>query len=107
LATNLRSLPFALRIRTRGAVRHLLLFVLLQTGKHPAWERFLRKTVGRFPRLKAHLRSFVAQRSTESIATAASGDHHFNQAVALTPAARRVYLDLKAAVEEYKPEEKS
>jgi O-antigen chain-terminating methyltransferase len=107
LTTNLRSLRFALPIQARGTARHLLLFVLLQMGKHPALERFLRKAAGRFPRLKARLRSFVALRSTESIATPASGNHHGNQAVALTPAARRVYVDLKAAVEESKPEGKS
>lgn len=109
LSTGLRSLSFATpAAHVKGACCHLLLFALRQTEKHPALAKSIRAAVSHFPRLKAHLRRIVAHRTTESAAVPTPENGRCaNQVNALTPAARRVYADLLAAVEEFKSKEKT
>jgi len=101
LTIHLRFFAYARLAQARKVARHLLLFVLRQTGKHPALKRLLRKAVDYLPRVEAHLRCFVAHRR---LPVSAPEGHRAHQGFALTPAAYRVYTDLKTVVEEAQSE---
>ena len=101
LTTGLRSLSGAMSARLRRANHQAWLFVRRLTRRYPVMGNCLRAAVSPFPRLEMRLRSFVAQKTVESVPWPATENcSDIQEGVALTPAARRVYADLKAAIEE-------
>jgi len=100
LTTSFRSLSGAMSIQLRKTSHHLWLFVKRLTRRYPALGTLLRAAVSPFPRLEARIRSFVARKPAESVSWSALENCRDNKGIALTPAARRVYADLQAAIEE-------
>jgi len=99
VSTSLRPLALSTVAQAKRAARRLLGSTLLLIRRHPTLIACCRPLLARFPRLQAHLRCFIAHRLTPSVSMAASSSHHDPQGLALTPAGRRVYADLKAARE--------
>lgn len=99
VTTGLRSLALAAAGPARREARRLLGFALLLIRRHPALTACCRPLLAHFPRLEAHLRCFIAHRLTPPVSMPDHTADHDPQGLALTPAGRRVYEDLKAARE--------
>lgn len=100
LIGGLCSLTRSVTGRTRKEGRRLLTLILLHIRNHLVLIAFCRSVLRHFPRLEGHLRCFIAHRLLHSVSPPdRSIGHAAPQGLAMSPAGRRVYADLKAARE--------